>query len=273
MGLFNLFHKKTEYFDPKIPPKCEYCANGRPAKSNGKILCSKCGIVAGDYSCKKFSYSPLMRIPENTRPKTSESENMDSPAEAENTDINNEQKASAKALLNEESQLKEELKQAAQSLIDFEPVPEIDLDGINMNDTQAKEEPAAEENTASEVKPVLSKTAPPEVKPAEAESFTAETGEINMPVKDNSESIAKLREITDVPVQNIKIEHEPKEIILPDSSGIEVESISLSHDDNRENIEKILSAEKPNVEPIANITVNSPVTLESIKKPELKNLS
>lgn len=273
MGLFNLFHKKTEYFDPKIPPKCEYCANGRPAKSNGKVLCSKCGIVAGDYSCKKFSYSPLMRIPENNRPKPSEAENIDSPAEPEKTYTNNEQKASAGALLSEESQLKEELKQAAQSLIDFEPVPEIKLDDISRNDTQAKENPAEEENKASDVKPVPDETAAPETKPAEAESFTVETGKINMPVKDNSESIAKLREITDVPVQSIKIEHEPKEIILPDSSGIEVESISLSPDDNRENIEKILSAEKPDVEPIANKAVHSPASLESVKKPELKELS
>ena len=273
MGLFNIFHKKTEYFDPKIPPKCEYCANGRPAKSNGKVLCSKCGIVSGDYSCKKFSYSPLMRIPESSKSKASEDEKTNSPVEAENTDAGNEQKSSAGALLSEEAQLKEKLEQAAQSLIDFEPVPEIGLDDISRNDAQAKENPEKEENKTPDAAPSPDKTAPADTEPAEAESFTVETGEINMPVNDNSESIARLKEITDVPVQSIKIEHEPKEIILPDSSDIEVERISLSPDDNRENIEKILSAEKPDVEPIANKAVHSPASLESVKKPELKELS
>lgn len=68
MGLFGLFKKKTNYFDKNISPRCSYCEHGKPAKSEGKILCPRCGIVDEDFSCKKFTYSPFKRIPEKEHP-------------------------------------------------------------------------------------------------------------------------------------------------------------------------------------------------------------
>lgn len=72
MGLFGLFKKNTNYFDKNIEPKCAYCEHGKPAKSEGKILCPRSGIVSKDFSCKKFSYSPFMRKPEKEHPPVSQ---------------------------------------------------------------------------------------------------------------------------------------------------------------------------------------------------------
>lgn len=62
MGLASLF-KGEKYFDKSIKPKCDYCQFGKRAKDGNKILCEKRGLMDADYSCNKFSYSPLRRIP------------------------------------------------------------------------------------------------------------------------------------------------------------------------------------------------------------------
>lgn len=54
---------KKKYFGNGIEPQCQYCAFGVRAKDGGKVLCEKRGLVNGDASCPKFSYSPLKRIP------------------------------------------------------------------------------------------------------------------------------------------------------------------------------------------------------------------
>ena len=54
---------KKKYFGNDIQPQCQYCAFGTRAKDGGKVLCEKRGLVNGDASCPKFSYSPLKRIP------------------------------------------------------------------------------------------------------------------------------------------------------------------------------------------------------------------
>ncbi|MDD7185375.1 MAG: hypothetical protein PUH54_06835 [Oscillospiraceae bacterium] len=46
-----------------MPPKCDYCHFGKRAKSGNKVLCEKSGLVDCTYSCGKFVYSPLKRIP------------------------------------------------------------------------------------------------------------------------------------------------------------------------------------------------------------------
>lgn len=59
-----IFTKNTsKLFNKDIPPKCEYCVFGTKAKEGNKILCEKKGIVDINYSCSKYSYSPLKRIP------------------------------------------------------------------------------------------------------------------------------------------------------------------------------------------------------------------
>ena len=62
MGLASLF-KGGKYFDKSIEPKCDYCQFGKRAKDGNKVLCEKRGLVECNYSCGKFTYSPLKRIP------------------------------------------------------------------------------------------------------------------------------------------------------------------------------------------------------------------
>lgn len=62
-GKDRLYMAKKKYFGNDIEPQCQYCAFGTRAKDGGKVLCEKRGLVNGDASCNKFSYSPLKRIP------------------------------------------------------------------------------------------------------------------------------------------------------------------------------------------------------------------
>ncbi len=62
MGLLSIF-KSGNYFNKNITPKCDYCAFGKRAKDGNKVLCEKKGLVDCGYSCNKFNYSPLKRIP------------------------------------------------------------------------------------------------------------------------------------------------------------------------------------------------------------------
>ena len=62
MDLFSIF-KGGKYFDKHMAPKCDYCQFGKRAKDGNKVLCEKRGLVDCNYSCNKFIYSPLKRIP------------------------------------------------------------------------------------------------------------------------------------------------------------------------------------------------------------------
>jgi len=63
MGLFDIFKKKTYYFDKNIAPSCSYCQFGTRTKDGGRILCDRQGLMEADQSCKQFIYAPLKRIP------------------------------------------------------------------------------------------------------------------------------------------------------------------------------------------------------------------
>ena len=63
MGLSSLFKFGGKYFDKNIQPKCDYCQFGKRAKYGDKVLCEKRGLVDASFSCGKFTYSPLKRIP------------------------------------------------------------------------------------------------------------------------------------------------------------------------------------------------------------------
>ncbi len=63
MGIMSIFKPHKKYFSKSIPPKCDYCHFGKRAKSGDKILCEKSGLVDCTYSCAKFVYEPLKRIP------------------------------------------------------------------------------------------------------------------------------------------------------------------------------------------------------------------
>lgn len=46
-----------------VEPKCEYCAVGTITPTGKNVLCPKKGVLAPDFSCKKFKYDPLKRVP------------------------------------------------------------------------------------------------------------------------------------------------------------------------------------------------------------------
>lgn len=53
-------------------PRCEYCRMGKLSADGNSILCPKKGVMDKDFSCKKFKYDPLKRIPTEINPKLPE---------------------------------------------------------------------------------------------------------------------------------------------------------------------------------------------------------
>lgn len=58
-----IFNKSAKLFDKDIPPKCAYCLYGVKSREGNNVLCEKRGVVDLDFSCNKYVYSPLKRIP------------------------------------------------------------------------------------------------------------------------------------------------------------------------------------------------------------------
>lgn len=50
-------------FSKKAYPACKNCRYGRKAMDGDKILCTRKGIVEPDFSCRKYCYDPLKRVP------------------------------------------------------------------------------------------------------------------------------------------------------------------------------------------------------------------
>lgn len=63
MGILSFFKSSGNYFDKKITPKCDYCQYGKRTNAGNKILCEIKALVDPNFSCNKFVYSPLKRIP------------------------------------------------------------------------------------------------------------------------------------------------------------------------------------------------------------------
>lgn len=58
-----------------IEKVCAYCEHASPLKDKDYMLCSVRGVVSASFSCRKFLYDPLKRIPARTQaPKLSEDE-------------------------------------------------------------------------------------------------------------------------------------------------------------------------------------------------------
>ncbi len=53
----------NKLFNDDISPSCSLCARCRPAPTENEMLCIEKGVVSADYSCKKFRYDPLKRVP------------------------------------------------------------------------------------------------------------------------------------------------------------------------------------------------------------------
>lgn len=54
---------KKKLYGTKIAPSCSYCIYGTPASDRKMIFCRRRGVVSPYYSCRKFRYDPLMRVP------------------------------------------------------------------------------------------------------------------------------------------------------------------------------------------------------------------
>ena len=52
-----------DLFGNRIQAACVYCELSYPSGQEGTRLCFKKGIVSYDFSCSKFRYDPLARIP------------------------------------------------------------------------------------------------------------------------------------------------------------------------------------------------------------------
>lgn len=50
-------------FGNGIKPACKYCEEAFSRLDDDKVMCMKRGIVSTDYSCRKFRYNPLLRVP------------------------------------------------------------------------------------------------------------------------------------------------------------------------------------------------------------------
>lgn len=53
----------AKLFGNRIEPACAYCRFGSISANGRMILCEKAGVVAPYYSCKKYRYDPLRRVP------------------------------------------------------------------------------------------------------------------------------------------------------------------------------------------------------------------
>lgn len=201
MGLFSHFKKNNGYFSKNIEPKCSYCEHGKPARSAGKILCPRCGIVDENFSCKKFTYSPFLRIPEkdvkntDTAPeKTTVQDQPETNKPKKTNDVPNDV-ASPHTIPNESE--------------NRENIPD--------NSSQSKLEETVTE-TVQNIKTETKKEASPENK-------VDKISNINNKPSDSSDRIAKLETIEKTAVASIENHVLPKEINLPEVMSNAVTSI------------------------------------------------
>lgn len=54
---------RKKLFGKGIAPACVYCASGTLSNDKKVVFCIKKGIVRPDFSCRRFSYDPIKRVP------------------------------------------------------------------------------------------------------------------------------------------------------------------------------------------------------------------
>lgn len=52
-------------YAPEIPHACRFCEKATLLTGGQTALCTQKGVVSCDFSCKRFAYDPLKRIPKN----------------------------------------------------------------------------------------------------------------------------------------------------------------------------------------------------------------
>lgn len=55
--------RKNETSENEISKCCAYCEKATVLASEDYVLCSKRGVVSQTYSCRRFSYDPLKKVP------------------------------------------------------------------------------------------------------------------------------------------------------------------------------------------------------------------
>lgn len=55
--------KRKKHLEHELPEICRFCINAHKLYDSDTMLCDHKGVVACEYSCKKFMYDPLKHIP------------------------------------------------------------------------------------------------------------------------------------------------------------------------------------------------------------------
>lgn len=87
--------KRKKHSEHELPEICRFCINAHKLYDSDTMLCDRKGVVACEYSCKKFMYDPLKHIPaqspvlkpESTEPLPSldDFNEIDDPQDSEST--------------------------------------------------------------------------------------------------------------------------------------------------------------------------------------------
>ncbi|MGN0621629.1 MAG: hypothetical protein ACI4I9_07160 [Porcipelethomonas sp.] len=214
MCLFGLF-KKSSGSESSAEARCEYCEFGKPAKSAGKILCTKCGLVSADSGCKKFRYS-ITKYTETLK-------RAEQKTEAGAVSVPSEVSAPAS---DPESPANAQKEQSSEKIQPSETIkPEQ-----TTSETAADHAEAFESAGASDVSvPQISDIKIPFERIVHVpDASIPQVSGIKNEATDNSEKIRKLYQ-TELPSTDvINIEAEKKEIILPDVSENAVSGITSS---------------------------------------------
>ena len=56
--------------EPEMPKVCAFCDKSSPLADGEHMLCKKNGVVDCGYTCRKFKYDPLKRVPHSPPPMT-----------------------------------------------------------------------------------------------------------------------------------------------------------------------------------------------------------
>ena len=55
--------KRKKHSEHELPEICRFCINAHKLYDSDTMLCDHRGVVACEYTCKKFMYDPLKHIP------------------------------------------------------------------------------------------------------------------------------------------------------------------------------------------------------------------
>lgn len=50
-------------YGSSVAPACAHCAFGAPAADGKMVLCRHRGVVSPYFSCRRYRYDPLQRVP------------------------------------------------------------------------------------------------------------------------------------------------------------------------------------------------------------------